>query len=144
MSEAPSVAPVLETGPWLERRDVIGPADVVSEVPADIFQKSVHVPYRFTPSPSWSQLYQLAAPLGEALAVVASIHGALFTDAGHAWTQTFRGGAIKTSAGAQVSADVLAGYFAPFTTTVGAAWGHDGSGVAAGGVTAYFRVGKAF
>ncbi len=75
---------------------------------------------------------------------VHSIHGALFTDAGHAWTRTFRADAIKTSAGAQVSADIIAGYFAPFTATVGAAWGRDGSGVPAGRVTAYVRVGKAF
>ena len=75
---------------------------------------------------------------------VHSIHGALFTDAGHAWTRTFRADAIKTSAGAQLSADIIAGYFAPFTATVGAAWGHDGSGVTAGRVTAYFRIGKAF
>ena len=75
---------------------------------------------------------------------VHSIHGALFTDAGHAWTRTFRAGAIKTSAGAQLSADIIAGYFAPFTATAGAAWGHDGSGVAADRITAYFRIGKAF
>jgi hypothetical protein len=75
---------------------------------------------------------------------VHSLHGALFTDAGHAWTSTFRADAMKTSAGAQVSADIIAGYFAPFTAAVGAAWGHDGSGVAASGVTVYFRAGKAF
>jgi hypothetical protein len=75
---------------------------------------------------------------------VHSIHGALFTDAGHTWTRTFNADAIKTSAGAQVSADIIAGYFAPFTATAGAAWGHDGSGVAADRITAYFRIGKAF
>jgi dipeptidyl aminopeptidase/acylaminoacyl peptidase len=73
-----------------------------------------------------------------------SIHGALVADAGHAWTRTFRSSAIKTSAGGQLSADIIAGYFAPFTATVGAAWGHDGSGLLSDRVTAYFRVGKAF
>jgi Tol biopolymer transport system component len=73
-----------------------------------------------------------------------SIHAAVFADAGHAWTRTFRAGAIKTSAGAQLSADIVAGYFAPFTAAVGAAWGHDGSGIVSDRVTAYVRVGKAF
>jgi hypothetical protein len=73
-----------------------------------------------------------------------SIHGALLADAGHAWTRTFRSSAIKASAGAQVSADIVFGYFAPLTVTAGAAWGHDGSGLLSDRVTAYFRVGKAF
>lgn len=73
-----------------------------------------------------------------------SIHGAVFADAGHAWTRAFHADAIKSSAGAQLSADIVAGYFAPFTASVGAAWGHDGSGGVADRVTVYFRVGKAF
>jgi outer membrane protein assembly factor BamA len=73
-----------------------------------------------------------------------SIHAAVFADAGHAWTRTFRAGSIKTSAGAQLSANIVAGYFAPFTATVGAAWGRDGSGVVADRVTAYFQIGRAF
>ena len=73
-----------------------------------------------------------------------SVHAAVFADAGHAWTSTFRADAIKSSAGAQLSADLIAGYFTPLTATVGAAWGHDGSGRVADAVTVYFRVGKAF
>jgi hypothetical protein len=73
-----------------------------------------------------------------------SIHAAVFADAGHAWTRTFRAGAIKKSAGAQLSANIVAGYFAPFTATVGAAWGRDGSGVVSDRVTAYFQIGRAF
>jgi hypothetical protein len=72
-----------------------------------------------------------------------TVHAAVFADAGHAWTQTFRARAIKSSAGAQLSADVIAGFFAPFTVSVGAAVGHDGSS-AVFDRTAYFRVGKAF
>ena len=60
------------------------------------------------------------------------------------WTQTFRADAIKTSAGAQLSVDIVAGYFAPFTATAGAAWGHDGSGVVRDGGTAFLRLGYAF
>src|SRR5262245_25837889 len=80
MSDAPTLVPVLEPGPWLESRDVVGPADVVSEVPADILEKLRQVPYRLTPPPSWSQLHQRAAPLGQAFAVVGPIHGALLND----------------------------------------------------------------
>ena len=73
-----------------------------------------------------------------------TVHAAVFADAGHAWTRTFQSSAIKSSAGAHISADVVAGFFAPVTVTVGAAWGHDGSGRVSDRVTAYFRVGKAF
>jgi hypothetical protein len=73
-----------------------------------------------------------------------SLHAAVFVDAGHAWTRAFDRGAIKSSIGAQLSADFVAGFFAPFTVTVGAARGHDGSGLVDDRVSAYFRVGKAF
>jgi hypothetical protein len=73
-----------------------------------------------------------------------SVHATVFADAGHAWTSAFDRHAIKSSAGAQLSADLVAGFFAPFTVSVGAACGHDGSGVVSDRVTAYFRVGKAF
>ena len=73
-----------------------------------------------------------------------TLHAAVFADVGHAWTQTFRADAIKTSAGGELATDIVAGYVLPFTATVGAAWGHDGSGTLADRVTVYFRVGKAF
>jgi hypothetical protein len=73
-----------------------------------------------------------------------TLHAAVFVDAGHAWTRAFDAGAIKSSAGAQLSADVVAGFYVPFTVSVGAAWGHDGSGLVDDRVTAYFRVGKGF
>jgi hypothetical protein len=73
-----------------------------------------------------------------------TIHAAVFADAGQAWTRAFERSAIKSSAGAQLSADLVAGFFAPFTVSVGAAWGHDGSASDSDRVTAYFRVGKAF
>ncbi len=73
-----------------------------------------------------------------------TIHAAVFADAGQAWTRAFRADAIKTSAGAELSTDLVAGYALPFTATAGAAWGHDGSGTLADRVTFYFRVGKAF
>ena len=73
-----------------------------------------------------------------------TIHAAAFADVGHAWTQTFRADAIKTSVGGELAANIVAGYVLPLTATVGAAWGHDGSGTLADRVTLYFRVGKSF
>ena len=73
-----------------------------------------------------------------------TVHASVFADAGQVWTRAFPRHAIKSSAGAEISANLVAGFFAPFTTTFGAAWGHDGSGHVADRVTAYFRVGKAF
>jgi hypothetical protein len=73
-----------------------------------------------------------------------SMHGAVFMDAGHAWTRAFSLDAAKTSVGAELSTAVIAGYVIPVTTTVGAAWGHDGGGTASGGATVYIRVGRAF
>ena len=73
-----------------------------------------------------------------------TVHAAVFADAGQTWTREFQSNAIKTSAGAQLSANLVAGFIAPFTATVGAAWGHDGREAISDRVTAYFRVGKAF
>ena len=77
-------------------------------------------------------------------ALLHTVHGAVFVDAGHAWTRTFRADAIKTSTGAELSADVVAGYFFRMTLTAGIARGHDGSGIAGDRTTMYFRVGRAF
>jgi outer membrane protein assembly factor BamA len=73
-----------------------------------------------------------------------TVHAAVFADAGHAWTQTFDAGAIKYSAGAELSTNLVAGYSIPFAVTIGAAWGHDGSGLLRDRATVYFRVGTAF
>jgi hypothetical protein len=72
-----------------------------------------------------------------------TVHAAVFVDAGHAWTRAFRVGDMKTSAGVELSSDLVAGYFLPLTITVGAAAGRDGAG-ATGGTTVYVRVGRAF
>src|ERR1043166_4082088 len=44
MSEAPSFAWVHETRPWLEGRNVVGHADVVSEVSSGVLKKCTQVP----------------------------------------------------------------------------------------------------
>jgi len=73
-----------------------------------------------------------------------TLYGAVFADAGDAWTRAFDRRAIKTSVGGELSANLVVGFFAPFTVSVGAAYGHDGSGNLSDRVTAYFRVGKGF
>jgi WD40-like Beta Propeller Repeat len=73
-----------------------------------------------------------------------TLHAAAFADAGHAWTDRFRASALKTSIGAELSADVVAGYFLRFTATIGAARGHDGSGTVRDRSTIYARIGRAF
>ena len=75
---------------------------------------------------------------------VRSLHAAAFADAGHAWTNQFDANAVKTSVGGELSSDMIFGFFAPVTLTVGAAWGRDGSGAAADRTTFYFRAGRAF
>ncbi len=73
-----------------------------------------------------------------------TIYGAAFADAGNAWTDRFKADAIKVSVGGEFSTDLVFGFFFPITATVGAAWGHDGSGTAPDRTTVYFRVGRAF
>jgi outer membrane protein assembly factor BamA len=73
-----------------------------------------------------------------------TMHAAVFADAGHAWTGVFRASDLKTDAGVELSADVVAGYVLPLTTAVGVAWGHDGSRTVTDGATIYLRIGRAF
>jgi WD40-like Beta Propeller Repeat len=73
-----------------------------------------------------------------------SLHAAAFVDAGHAWSGRLRLGDVKTAWGAEVGADVVAGYVAPFTLTAGVAWGRDGSGAFPRNREIYVRVGRGF
>jgi hypothetical protein len=72
-----------------------------------------------------------------------TIHGAVFADAGEAWTDRFRTNSVKTSAGGELSLNVIAGYSFPLTVTIGAAWGHDETD-RSNRATLYVRVGRAF
>jgi Tol biopolymer transport system component len=73
-----------------------------------------------------------------------TIHAAVFGDVGHAWTRAFAARDVKTSVGAELSVNLVAGYFLPLTATIGAAWGHDGSHTVEDRATVFFRVGRAF
>jgi hypothetical protein len=73
-----------------------------------------------------------------------TLHAAAFVDAGTAWTRAFDAGTIRTSVGGELSANLIAGFYFPFTATAGVAWGHDGGGTIRDSAIAYFRVGKSF
>jgi hypothetical protein len=73
-----------------------------------------------------------------------TVHAAVFADAGHAWTGSFRSRDLKTAAGAELAADLVAGYVLPMTVALGGAWGHDGSRTVRDGATFYVRIGRAF
>jgi len=73
-----------------------------------------------------------------------TFHGAAFADVGNVWTRRFSTSDIKTSVGGELSLDLIAGYFLPFTVTIGAARGHDGSGLLLDATTIYARVGRSF
>jgi hypothetical protein len=68
------------------------------------------------------------------------LHGAVFADVGHAWSDEFRPADLKTGLGAALGADTYLGHVLPFTGVLGVA-----RGLADGGETkVYFRVGLAF
>jgi hypothetical protein len=72
-----------------------------------------------------------------------AVHGAVFVDAGHAWTGRFDGSDIRYSIGAELSMDAIVGYFAPLTFSTGAAW-RGGPDTDERGFAAFARIGKAF
>lgn len=72
-----------------------------------------------------------------------SLHAAAFVDAGAAWNERLTDRRRRTSAGLELSADVVLGYFLPVTFASGVAWRHDPTGIVHG--PAFFaRVGRAF
>jgi hypothetical protein len=73
---------------------------------------------------------------------VRSIHGAVFADAGSAWTARFDREAVRVSLGAEIAIDAVAGFALPLTFASGAAWREAPDG--ARGVVAFGRVGRAF
>jgi hypothetical protein len=73
-----------------------------------------------------------------------TVHAALFADAGHAWTETFRAGDVKASAGGELAVDLVAGYSYPLTVTFGVAWGRDGARFLPDAARWYVRIGSAF
>jgi hypothetical protein len=54
-----------------------------------------------------------------------TIHAAAFVDAGNAWNTTFRAADIRTSAGGELSLDLVLLHYVPLTFAGGAAWTRD-------------------
>jgi hypothetical protein len=71
-----------------------------------------------------------------------TLHGSIFADVAHAWTDRFRRADISRSFGAELSIDTVIGYVLPLTFTSGAAWRDVPGGER--GVVVFGRVGRAF
>ena len=72
-----------------------------------------------------------------------SLHGAIFTDVGAAWSSQFSRSDRRASFGGELSADLVVGYAIPITVTAGAAWRDDPSGQS-NGAALFVRLGRAF
>ena len=73
-----------------------------------------------------------------------TVHAAAFADVGQTWEARFRPQDLKISAGLELSANIVAGYWSRFTATLGGAWGRDGIRGRNGGTTVFVRVGRPF
>jgi WD40 repeat protein len=72
-----------------------------------------------------------------------AIHGAVFADAGHAWTERFRASQMRRAIGAELSFDIVFGDALPLTFTGGVAWRIDPADEHRG-AAAFGRIGRAF
>jgi Tol biopolymer transport system component len=72
-----------------------------------------------------------------------SLHGAIFADAGAAWSGRLTRRERRASIGLELSADLVVGYALPLTFASGVAWRHDPTGEAKG-ATVFARLGRAF
>jgi len=77
-------------------------------------------------------------------AMLHTVYGAAFVDAGETWTRGFDVHDLKTSFGAELSATVVAGFYLPISASVGVARNHDGAGPLPDSTSVYFRIGKSF
>jgi hypothetical protein len=74
---------------------------------------------------------------------VRALHGAVFVDAGHAWTGAARWRDRRLAAGLELSLDTVLAFMAPVTFSAGAAWTDDGAR-GERGIVAFGRIGRAF
>jgi hypothetical protein len=96
----------------------------------------VNLDYRFP-------LKRIQRGFGTLPAFVRSVHGAVFVDAGHAWTHSFRGREARVSFGVELSVDTVLGHALPVTLSSGAAWRRDGLDSQTGAAL-FGRIGRAF
>jgi len=88
-------------------------------------------------------LWRVGRGIGTVPLFVRSLHGAVFVDAGHAWSEPPHWADVRLAAGAELSSDVVVGFALPLTFTAGVALRRDGA-AGARDATAFFRVGRAF
>ena len=89
------------------------------------------------------RFWRVQRGLGTWPVFVRSVHGAVFADAGQAWSREFHSRDVRLSFGIELSADTVLGYGLPVTLTAGAAWRHDGVEDRQSGAM-FARVGRAF
>jgi hypothetical protein len=95
-----------------------------------------NVDYRFP-------LWRLQRGAGTIPVFIRTIHGAVFTDAGNAWDDTFRWKDVRVSTGAELGMDTVLGFAFPVSFAAGVAWRHDPVG-SQDGVEVFGRIGRAF
>jgi len=110
------------------------------------FDEGVSAGYRTAVSSvEWRQpLLRVERGWGTVPVFLRTIHGAVFVDAGEAWTSSFKASRVKTSVGAEGSIDIVAGFGLPLTLTTGVAWTRDGGAGGRTGTAVYFRMGPSF
>jgi hypothetical protein len=87
-------------------------------------------------------LWRIERGVGTVPVFARTLHGSIFADVAHAWTDRFRRADISRSFGAELSIDMVIGYVLPLTFTSGAAWRDVPGGER--GVVFFGRVGRAF
>jgi hypothetical protein len=97
---------------------------------------AVNVDYRF---PLWNA----ERGIGTLPVFVRQVHAAVFVDAAHAWTRTFRLSDARASAGFELSSDAVLGHYLPLTITGGIAFRRDPTGIR-DGAAIFGRLGYAF
>jgi len=88
-------------------------------------------------------LWRVGRGWGTVPVFLRTLHGAVFFDAGQAWSDTPRWSDTRTSLGVELSADTVVGFGLPLTFTAGAAVRFD-STTERSRLVAFARVGRAF
>ena len=88
-------------------------------------------------------LWRVGRGVGTIPVFLRTVHGAVFFDAGQAWSSGVRWDDIRTSLGLELSADTVVGFGLPVTFTAGAAVRYDGT-TDQSRLVAFARVGRAF
>jgi outer membrane protein assembly factor BamA len=96
----------------------------------------VNTDYRFP-------LWRIGRGLGTVPLFLRTLHGAVFFDAGHAWTDDVRWSDARSSLGGELSIDTVVGFALPLTFTAGAAVRFDGT-TDRSSAAAFVRIGRAF